>query len=271
MTQKIRPLFIALALSLLFVQCTNDKDSTPGIPTNIDSYFKAGTYAHDDDTTLKYQESTIPGTTSDKLPLVVVLHGQSSAGSDNTTQLRHDAMIRIWYHFSSKQIGAVLIAPQCSSRRAWDEKADDVEGSATMSAVVKGFIDYYVATHSSVDTSRIYILGYADNALPAGAGGVWRLLSDYSNTFAGGMAVLAEPDETIVPENVAKTPSLLVKGEEVFGEDAIMPLTDSFGDLVRDAGGVFKEIILHVRSREEICREAFSAENLDWVLQYSKK
>ena len=268
MTPKIRPMLLALALSLLFVQCTNDKSNTPSYPTNIDTYFNAGTFALDGET-LKYQESTIQGYTNEKLPLVVVLHGQYSAGSDNLSQIRHDAMIRIWYHFSSKQIGAVLVAPQCSSRRAWDETAEEVSGT-TMADIVKAFIESYVDSHSIIDGSRIYILGYADNALPAGAGGVWRLLSDYSNTFAAGMAVLAEPDESVVAENVAKTPSLLVKGE-VVQSDEVMLLSDTFGDLVRDAGGIFKEITLQVRSREEICREAFSAENLDWLLQYRKK
>lgn len=270
MTPKIRPLFIALALSLLFVQCTNDKDNTPNYPTSIDPYFNAGEFAYDG-VTLKYQESTVRGITNENPPLVVVLHGQNSVGSDNLKHIRHDAMIRIWHHFSSKQIGAVLLAPQCSSRRAWNEISDDVEG-ATMAEIVKAFVDNYVANHSSIDASRIYILGYADNALPAGAGGVWRLLSDYSDTFAAGMAVSAEPDDTISAANVAKTPALLVKGEVRVGtEDGVMLLTDTFGDMVRDAGGVFKEVTLQVRSREEICRDAFSAENLDWVLQYRKK
>lgn len=269
MTPKIRPLFIALALSLLFVQCTNDKDNTPNYPTSIDPYFNAGEFAYDG-VTLKYQESTVRGITNENPPLVVVLHGQNSVGSDNLKHIRHDAMIRIWHHFSSKQIGAVLLAPQCSSRRAWNEISDDVEG-ATMAEIVKAFVDNYVANHSSIDASRIYILGYADNALPAGAGGVWRLLSDYSDTFAAGMAVSAEPDDTISAANVAKTPALLVKGEVRVGtEDGVMLLTDTFGDMVRDAGGVFKEVTLQVRSREEICRDAFSAENLDWVLQYRK-
>lgn len=268
MTHKIRPLVLAIALSLMFVQCTNDNDNTPPYPTSIESYFNAGEFAYED-VTLKYQESTIRGTANGQLPLVVVLHGQNSAGSDNLTPIRHDAMIRIWHHFSSNQIGAVLLAPQCSSRRAWDETATEVKGT-TMADIVKAFVDNYVANHSSIDTSRIYILGYADNALPAGAGGVWRLLSDYSDTFAAGMAVSAEPDETIVVENVAKTPVLLVKGE-VKLDEGVMLLTDTFGDMVRDAGGIFNEVILSVRSRDEICRDAFSGANIDWVLQYSKK
>lgn len=267
MTPKIRPLFIALVLSLLFVQCTKDNDSTPNYPTSIDSYFKAGTFSYDG-VALKYQESSIQGVTNEKLPLVVVLHGLYSSGSDNMSQIRHDAMIRIWYHFSSNKIGAVLLAPQCSSRRAWDETPEEVNG-ATMADIVKALVDNYLANHSHIDTSRIYVIGYADNALPSGAGGVWRLLSDYSDTFAAGMAVSAKPDETIIVENVAKTPSLLVTGK--IDESAIMPLVDTFGDMVRDAGGIFKEIEIKVKSLEEICREAFSAENLDWILQYSKK
>lgn len=267
MIPRIRPLFIALALSLLFVQCTKDDNGTPNYPTSIDSYFKAGAFTHDG-VTLKYQESTIRGITNENPPLVVVLHGQYSSGSDNLAQIRHDAMIRIWYHFSSKQIGAVLLAPQCSSRRAWDETTEEVKGT-TMADMVKALVDNYLINHPTIDSSRIYIVGYADNALPSGGGGVWRLLSDYSDTFAAGMAVSAEPDDTIVAQNVAKTPALLVKGE--VNDDALMPLVDTFGDIVRDAGGIFKEVVVRVKSLEEISKDAFSAENLDWLLQYSRK
>ncbi len=94
------------------------------------------------------------------------------------------------------------------------------------------------------------------------------MLSDYPDLFAAGMSVAADPDDSIVVENVAKTAVLSVKGE--MDAHAVALTLDSFGDQVRDAGGVIKEVVLDLRTREEVCREAFSAEHLSWILQYSK-
>ena len=94
------------------------------------------------------------------------------------------------------------------------------------------------------------------------------MLSDYPDLFAAGMAVAADPDQTILPENVAKTAVLSVKGE--VDSHAVALTLDSFGDQVRDAGGEIKEIVLEVRTREDLCREAFSSDNLAWVLQFKK-
>ena len=94
------------------------------------------------------------------------------------------------------------------------------------------------------------------------------MLSDYPEMFAAGMSVAADPDESILVENIAKTPILSVKAE--MDAHAVALTLDSFSDQVRDAGGQIKEIVLEVRTREDLCREAFSADNLAWVLQYSK-
>lgn len=267
MTTKIRLMALALMVALFSVQCTKDNTGAPDYPTTIDSYFKSGDYTYEG-VNIAYRDASTLSTTDGKAALVVVLHGQKSSGSDNMSQLRSDAMIRIWHYFTSNNINAVLLAPQCSPRRAWDETTAEVKGT-TMTQALKALIDDYVAGMSNIDRSRIYILGYSDGSQPAGAGGVWRMISDYNDLFAASMIVAADPDQTIDALSVAKTPVLSVKGET--DVHAVALTLDSFGDQVRDAGGTLKEVVLEARSREEVCREAFSAEYLDWIVQFSKQ
>ena len=47
-------------------------------------------------------------------------------------------------------------------------------------------------------------------------------------------------------------------------------MLDTFADWVRDAGGKIREDVIHVGSREDLCREAFNTERLDWVMQFTK-
>lgn len=267
MTTKFRLSALALIVAMFSVQCTKEVDNTPTYPTSIESHFTAGEFSCDG-IDINYQETTIHPQATGATSLVVVLHGQNSVGSDNKSQIRHDAMIRIWHNITQGNSKTVILAPQCGSSRSWDEKESDVKGT-TMSQALKALIEDFLLNRPAIDRTKVYLLGYSDGAQPAGAGGVWRMLSDYPDSFAAGMAVAADPDQTIVVENVAKTPVLSVKGE--FESHAVAMTLDSFGDQIRDAGGEIKEVVLEVRSREDVCREAFSAENIEWVFQFSKK
>ncbi|MBR0338961.1 MAG: hypothetical protein IIX40_02070, partial [Alistipes sp.] len=95
---------------------------------------------------------------------------------------------------------------------------------------------------------------------------VWYMLSEYSDMFAGGMVVAADPDDNISATNVAKTPVLVVNG--IADVHTVGLAETTFVDEVKEAGGEIREVILNIRSREELCRNAFSRENLDWVLQF---
>ncbi|MBQ3025919.1 MAG: hypothetical protein IJD27_00140 [Alistipes sp.] len=257
---------LAIILAIFSVQCSPNSGETPQYPTSIEDHFKAGTFIHEG-TRLAYQEGEVLSTKSGKSPLVIMLHGQYANGSDNKSQLRHDAMIRLWHHLYSTNTKAVVLAPQCPAGRAWDEKEGEVQG-VTMTQVLKELIDKLVVDNPKIDHSRIYIMGYSNNSAPAGAGGVWRLLSDNADLFAGAMVVAADPDNTISALNVAKTPILSVRG--ITDVHAVALTLDNFGEEVRNAGGTLREDIIEVRTREEVCREAFSAERVDWVFQFTK-
>ena len=266
MNTKFRLLAIALVVAIFSTQCTNKDSYAPEYPSSIEQYFKAGSCLHEG-ITLPYQESVFGSSIAGKSSLIIVLHGQYANGSDNKSQLRQDAMIRIWHYLSTANIKAIMLAPQCPIKYTWDENPADLK-RASMSECLVALIDDCITKNPTIDTSRIYIIGYSDANEPAGAGGVWRMLSDNTDLFAAGMCVAADPDDSIVAKNVAQTPVLSVKG--INDIHAVSNMLDSFGDWVRDAGGTLREDIVHVSSREDLCREAFSKERLDWVMQFTK-
>ena len=266
MTTRFRLLALATVVALFSVQCTQPEGDKTDFPTSIEQNFKAGKFTHSSGY-LNYQECTTAATAAGKTPLVIVLHGQYANGSDNRSQLRQDAMIRIWHHFASNNIKALIVAPQCPSDRTWNELSKAVDG-ATMTELVKALVDKLKEERKGLDTERIYILGYSDSHKPAGAGGVWRLVAQHTETFAAAIAVAADPDDDISAKSIAKTPMLVVKGET--DAYAVALALDSFADAVHDEGGIFVEKFLSVGTRSEVCREAFSTESLDWLLQFKK-
>ena len=266
MRTKFRFLALVFAVATLSLQCTTDDGGTPELPSMIDQYFKAGSCTVEGKT-LNYQTSHINTSQQGDAPLVVVLHGQYANGSDNESQLHQDAMIKIWHYLSTSGMKAVMLAPQCPTGYEWDENPNELK-RMTMSEHLKAMLDDYLRKNSKIDPSRIYILGYSDAYKPAGGGGVWRMLNDYTDLFAGAMIVAADPDESISPSKIANTPVMLVKGEsDIY---AVSLALETFADMVHDAGGSLREEIIQIGSREDLCREAFTAERLDWVMQYTK-
>jgi predicted peptidase len=266
MRHGLKFLALIVAVATMSLQCTKESD-TPTVPTTIEEHFKSGTFSYEG-LTLKYRESHFNTSEPGEAALVVVLHGQYANGSDNESQLHQDAMIKIWHYLDTSNMKAVMLAPQCPTGYEWDENPNEFS-RATMSELLVAMIDNYVKKQPNIDASRIYILGYSDAYKPAGGGGVWRMLNDYTDLFAGAMIVAADPDESISPSNIAKTPVLLVKGEsDIY---AVSMALDTFADMVHDAGGTLQEEIIQIGSREDLCREAFTTERLDWMMQYTKK
>jgi predicted peptidase len=267
MRTNFRLLALVLAIVALSFQCTKNNDETPSIPTIIDHHFKPGSFTNEGKT-LNYQECHFQPSLAGDAALVVVLHGQYANGSDNESQLHQDAMIKIWHYLSTSNMKAIMLAPQCPTGYEWDENPSQITRQ-TMPELLKAAIDEYIKKQPNIDPSRIYILGYSDAYKPAGGGGAWRMLNEYPDMFAGAMIVAADPDEAISPAKIAKTPVMLVKGEsDIY---AVSMALETFADMVHDAGGILREEIIQIGSREDLCREAFTEERLDWVMQYTKQ
>jgi predicted peptidase len=258
---------LIFAVATISVQCSTEKSDVPEIPSSIEQFFKPGSYS-DAVGVLNYQECEFKSSRGGKLPLVVVLHGQYAKGSDNKKQLNQSAMIHIWNTFNTNNVNVVMLAPQCPAGFTWDEDPGQYNRLTTPERL-KNMLDAYISKNSDIDTSRIYIIGYTDGHNSSGAGGVWRMLAEYTDMFASGIVLSSEPEESISPSKVALTPVLFIKSVASSSEATIA--LDTFGDLVRDKGGVFREVVISEGNQDEFYRKALSAENLSWAMQYTKE
>ena len=266
MNTKLNSLILALVVAMFSFQCSAP-DEEPKQRQSMEPSFRYATYAFNG-VTLPYREGVSSLSNGGGNSLIVVLHGQYSNGTDNKAHLAEEPMAAIWYYLTDNDINAVMIAPQCPTNRSWYEKKSGTN-DVVMSECLKALIDNYILKHTEIDPSRIYLIGYTEASDAAGTGGVWRMLSNYPNTFAAAVGVAAEPDDTISVKSVAKTPVLFVRGYA--DVHATSNMLDTFGDWVRDEGGTFREDILQIGSRSDLCLEAFTKERMDWVLQFTKQ
>jgi predicted peptidase len=131
-----------------------------------------------------------PENTSEKLPIIIALHGGSVCGNDLGMVDNFGTMDALE---SGMELSAYVIAPQNSSRSDWS--ADKIMN-----------IVNYVAEHYSVDTNRISAIG-----MSMGAYGVADLIAAYPDNIAAGIVLgggLAHGDAA----NLNKVPLWIIRG-----------------------------------------------------------
>lgn len=184
--------------------------------------------------------------------LVVYLHGGSSKGNDNDTQMKEAGIDSIANYLDFKQLNAVYLVPQCPSDKSW---------GGPMLGVLKALIDRYVRSESLDDTD-IYILGGS-----MGGTGTWSMLSAYPRLFTAAMPVAGNPSKCDA-DNVAKTPVYTVMGTS----DRIMSVetTSDFIDELNARGAITRFDIEEGWTHEVTCIQSYTKERLDWVFGHSR-
>ena len=127
----------------------------------VDQFDLNGKYQHDDSLTLSYA-SYVPKTGSDKLPLIIWLHGGGEGGTDPSIPLIANRAA----NYASDDIqtlfgGAYVLVPQSPTYwmdngregLTWGQE-DDVYHEALIA-----LIQDYVARHATIDPNRIYVGG----------------------------------------------------------------------------------------------------------------
>lgn len=175
--------------------------------------FDQGT-ASCDGTALPYRLYT-PSST-EKLPLVLFLHGAGECGTDNLSQLTQSGGATIWLQRqqSDPDFACYILAPQCPvGDQCWTEP---------QLRAVKAALDAVLAAHP-VDANRLYLVGKS-----VGAGGGLRLNALFPDLFAGLLlcaCLVAEQDAVFD----AAAQSLLGKNLWLFhaADDPVAPVTIS--------------------------------------------
>lgn len=240
-------LFITVTL-FTFLYCSGGEDNGEDTATNtwneIAFTSEQGVYS---DISLPYRKAAIGNRASGMAALVIYLHGGSSKGSDNITQMNEQGIDSISRYLVKSQIKAVMLVPQCPSDKSW---------GGTMNAVLKALIDDY-CKDKAVDTGRIYIFGGS-----MGGTGVWRMISSYPHLFAAAMPVAGNPSKCDAA-NVATTSVYTVMGTA----DRIMNLSNvtDFVSLIEASGGDVKFDIEEGWTHETTCIESYTNERLNRV------
>lgn len=184
--------------------------------------------------------------------LVVYLHGGSSKGNDNDSQMKEAGIDSIANYLDFKQLNAVYLVPQCPSDKSW---------GGPMLGVLKALIDRYVRSESLDDTD-IYIFGGS-----MGGTGTWSMLSAYPRLFTAAMPVAGNPSKCDA-DNVATTPVYTVMGTS----DRIMSVetASDFIDKLNARGAITRFDIEEGWTHEVTCIQSYTTERLDWVFGHSR-
>lgn len=190
----------------------------------------AETFTHEG-TTLPYR-LMLPDDYNEKesYPLILFLHGAGERGTDNVTQMKN-----VFQKISTKNRGAILIAPQCDPENQWVDtpwaegpySTDEVPESNELQAVMA--LIEYIQENYSVDKTRIYATG-----LSMGAFGVWDLMVRHNDVFAAGVACCGGGDPS-KGELLKDTPMFVFHGDA----DPTVPVAGSRDTVnaIIEAGG----------------------------------
>ena len=206
--------------------------------------------------TLPYREARLCQDENGMSALVIFLHSGSHRGDDNKSQIRGTAIRAIVNYLEKSNIKSIVVAPQCDKDHFWH----DYDGKT--STALKQLIDKLIADNSNIDSKRVYIFGYS-----SGGAGVWRMISDYPDTFAVAMAVASYP-RNAYPKNIAQTALCCVMAGK--DDKAKVSLVKPTIKEIQKYGGTVNLIVEKGSDHLATCNNAFSDNNLKWVFDKRK-
>jgi predicted peptidase len=134
----------------------------------------------------------------ERMPLVLLLHGSSERGNDNSAQLSNGVAELLGSETATARFACFYVVPQCPEKLHW-VKADlhsghyvlPPEPSEPLSAAVE-LLESILNSHP-IDPQRVYIIGFS-----MGGFGVWDLLSRWPDRFAAAVPICGGADENAV-------------------------------------------------------------------------
>ncbi len=202
-------------------------------------------------TTIPYRKASIPGQ-GDKAALVVYLHGGTSKGNDNVTQMNEPGINSISSWLANNNRKAIMIVPQCPKDKSWLGTM-----LATVKQLMQTFIDRGVA-----DEAQVYIFGGS-----MGGTGTWNMIANYPGFFAAAMPVAGNPTG-LDAEKVAQTPLYTVMGTA----DVIMkiPNVETFLAEMDEWNAEYQFDIEDGWTHEDTCKKSYTDTRLEWVFGHTR-
>jgi len=230
----------------LFLTLTSLLVCVSAMTQDLDTRFSYGSFTLGS-VFLPYRAADICHNDTTPAALVLYLHGGTSRGNDNETQLKEKAVSVIYEYLCVHGIAATLIVPQCPTGGGWTSQNRKV-----VNDLLKGYINARKG-----DADRVYVMGGS-----MGGTGTWCQLSYFPDFYAAAMPVAGNPTD-MNAENVATTPVLTVMGTA----DNMMsiPAVEEFRTLVVEAGGSVQLDIEEGWSHPATCEQSYTEERLNWL------
>lgn len=188
---------------------------------------------------------------SEKLPLIVFLHGAGERGNGTTELEKVKTHGLPKYLNSGKEYPAIVLAPQCPEGRVWNN----------LIFALKELIDTVIENYN-VDTDKISITG-----ISMGGFGTWEMGISYPELFSA-MAPICGGGLSWRCDRVKNIPIWAFHGDS----DTVVPLKNSVEmvDSVNSVGGKAKLTIFHNVAHNS-WEEAYTASNvIEWLLSQKK-
>ncbi len=151
----------------------NDWDKPSGDNAELCQKFEKEIFTHGE-VTLPYR--LFRADTSEKVPLVLFLHGADAVGTDNEKQLSmHEIGTMFAREAWQKKHPCHILAPQYHHGLHWSAEETDIAVHALLRRLI---------SELSVDKWRIYIYGYS-----AGAVGTLRYVKEHPSIYAAALSI----------------------------------------------------------------------------------
>ena len=238
---RIDRLFWGIATFLVTLTGCSSKEEQPPV-NDIESF---GKYVSG---TLPYQMKKIAADNGSKPMLVMYLHGGSSKGNDNETQMKEAAVNVIHKYLSDNSIPSIFIVPQCPSTGSWGAK---------MNEPLANLIGEY---EDSCD--GVYVLGGS-----MGGTGTWSLANTYPQKFRGIMPVAGKPGTASAANfRSMRVCTVMSEADEVM-KTAYQDVK-SFCESINAAGGSTNCTIVPASEQwlhATTCEQSYTPERLRWL------
>jgi glyoxylase-like metal-dependent hydrolase (beta-lactamase superfamily II)/predicted esterase len=147
--------------------------------------FKSGEFKGESGSNLRYRyfEPASKGAADAKFPVILYLHGEDEAGTDNNAQLITTDCATVWMEPDHLQLHpSYVLAPQIAKGTDWTTNTNYTN---TLKLLIQ-----FLQNHPAADTNRVYIVGFS-----MGATGLWNMLLKNPTIFAAAMPISGSADK----------------------------------------------------------------------------
>ena len=192
----------------------------------------------------------IPEGASDKMPLVIFLHGDGEVG--NPLLLEDFGLIKAAREIYGEKFPFIAISP-CTRVESW------ISGSIPQTLI--GLIDD-ISERLSINTDRIIITGHSRGAI-----GVWHMISTYGDFFSAAVPVSCGAETALDMENCVQVPVLAHAGNIGKNENIYREQMFNIVHIIKEYGGNAEMIVLENKNHTQTSTCAFTEDVLLWMLE----